>query len=105
MRQDRQAKKQAKLSEKAQQALEESDAIVQISQMSPVMQQKFVIAALEKDENALVYITETNAIDIDQMIRERQETNKIIAESHKQMETAYDKQVKNMPEITSCSHF
>lgn len=105
-RQKLQAQKQARLSERAQAELEQSDdGIVQISQMSPVMQQKFVISALEKDENALVYLTETNAMDIDQMMRERQATNKVIAESQKQMETIYDQQLKSMPEMTSCSNF
>lgn len=104
-RQDIQNRKQARLSEKAQQALAQSDAIVQISQMSPVMQQKMVISALEKDKDALVRLTETNAMDVDQMIRERQATNKIITESQKQMEGVYQEQIKNMPALTNCAVF
>ena len=104
-RQNVQARKQARMSEKARKAISESNGIVQISQMSPVMQQKFVIAALEKDKDALVHLTETNAMDVDQKIRERQATNKIIAESQKQMETVYDKQLKNLPLMTNCSVF
>lgn len=104
-RRDYQAKKQARLSEEAQQAMAQSDGIIQISQMTPVMQQKFVVAALEKDKDALVRLTETNAMDVDQMIRERQATNKIIAESQKQMKTIYDKQLENMPLFTNCTVF
>lgn len=101
-RQSVQAKKQAKLSEKAQKALSQTEDIVQISQMSPVMQQKMVVAALEKDENALVHLTETNALKVDQMMRERQSTNKIIAESQKQMQSVYDKQLGELPQFSKC---
>lgn len=104
-RQELQNRKQARLSEKAQQALVQSDAIVQISQMSPVMQQKMVISALEKDKDALVRLTETNAMEVDQMIRERQATNKIISESQKQMEGIYQEQMANLPAITNCAVF
>ncbi len=99
-------RKRARLSDAAQQALEQSDGIVQISQMSPVMQQKLIVAALEKDSNALVYLTETNAIEIDQRIREAQATEKIIRESQNQVDSVYDYQVKNvLPEMSKCSVF
>ncbi len=104
-RQDLLTQKRARMSDRAQQVLDQSDGIIQISQISPVVQQKLVVAALEKDKNALVYLTETNAMEVDQRIRERQAMDKIVKESQKQMETAYDQQLKNMPLITNCSVF
>lgn len=104
-RQDVLAQKRARMSDRAQQVLDQSEGIIQISQISPVVQQKLVVAALEKDKNALVYLTETNAMEVDQRIRERQAMDKIVKESQKQMETAYDQQLKDMPLITNCSVF
>ena len=90
--------KRSRMSEKAQEQLKKSDeGIVQISQMSPAIQQKFVIEALKKDADALVYLTETNAVDVDQLMRERKSTNKIIAESQKQMQDVYKRQLDILP--------
>ena len=46
-------------------------------------------------------MTETNAIDVDQLMRERKATTKIIAESQKQMEDVYKKQLENLPLMDS----
>lgn len=90
--------KRSRMSEKAQEQLEKSDeGIVQISQMSPATQQKLVVDALKKDSDALVYLTETNAMDVDQLMRERKSTNKIIVESQKQMQDVYKRQVDMLP--------
>ena len=100
-RQKRQQLKLARMSQKAQEKLSDSEGIVQISQMSPAVQQKFVVEALKKDVDATVFLTETNAMDVDQLIRERKSTAKIIAESQKQMEDVYKKQLENLPLINS----
>ena len=50
---------------------------------------------------ACVFLTETNAIDVDQLMRERKATTKIIAESQKQMEDVYKKQLENLPLMDS----
>lgn len=100
-RQKRQQMKLARMSQQAQEKLSDSEGIVQISQMSPAMQQKFVVEALQKDADATVFLTETNAIDVDQLMRERKATTKIIAESQKQMENVYKKQLENLPLMDS----
>ena len=56
-----------------------------------------LIDALKKDSDALVYLTETNAMDVDQLMRERKSTNKIIVESQKQMQDVYKRQVDMLP--------
>ena len=96
------AKKTARLSPEAQQAVGSSD-IIQVSQMSPSVQQRLVLAALEKDEKATVYLTETNAINIDQLMRERRSTAKIIAESHQKLNSALEKQREMLPGKDECS--
>ena len=95
-------KKTARLSPEAQQAVGTSD-IIQMSQMSPAVQQRLVLAALEKDEKATVYLTETNAINIDQLMRERRSTAKIIAESHEKLNSALEKQREMLPGKGECS--
>jgi hypothetical protein len=100
-RQKRQKMKLARMSQQAQDKLSDSEGIAQISQMSPAMQQKFVVEALQKDADATVFLTETNAIDVDQLMRERKATTKIIAESQKQMEDVYKKQLENLPLMDS----
>lgn len=94
-----QQRKMARLSSEAQQAVSQSDGIIQISQMSPVLQQKLVVVALEKDEEATVHLTETNAMDLDQLMRERQATDKLIKESQKQVKSAYTKQKEILPRL------
>lgn len=105
-RRQAQERKLKRLSEDAREIIEQTNApIVQISQMSPVTQQKIVVDALKKDKEALVHLTETNAMELDQLMRERQATDKIIAESQKQMKSAYANQIKNLPDIkeANCS--
>lgn len=97
------AKKQARLSPEAQTAVSNMEGIVQISQMSPAVQQRLVLSALEKDENASVHLTQTNALNIDQLMREQKSTNKIIAESQKQMKTSMEKQREMIPQMKECS--
>ena len=96
------AQKKARLSAEAQTATTEISDTFQISQMSPAVQQRLVLSALEKDEGASVYLTETNAINIDQLMREQKSTNKIISESHQQMASSMDKQREFLPQITEC---
>ena len=70
--------------------------------MSPAVQQRLILAALEKDEGASVYLTETNAINIDQLMREQKSTNKIISESHQQMASSLEKQREFLPQMAEC---
>ena len=96
------AKKTARLSAEAQQAVGTSD-IIQVSQMSPTVQQRLVLSALEKDEKATVYLTETNAINIDQLMRERRSTDKIMAESYQKLDSSLEKQREALPKMGECS--
>jgi hypothetical protein len=96
------AQKQARLSPEAQTAVSNMEGIVQISQMSPTVQQRLVLSALEKDENASVHLTQTNALNIDQLMREQKSTNKIIAESQKQIKTSMEKQREMLPQMSKC---
>ena len=96
--------KQARLSAEAKAATAGISDTFQISQMSPVMQQRLTLSALEKDEGASVYLTQTNALNIDQLMREQKSTDKIIAESYQQVEAAMEKQQGAMPQMAEC-HF
>ena len=102
-RQKRQHDQNARLSKEAQAAVKEVDqGIISIGQMSPVAQQKLVLAALEKDADGLTYLTETNAMNVDQMMRERHSSNKLIAESQKQVREAIKQQNSLMPRFKEC---
>ena len=102
-RQKRQHDQNARLSKEAQAAVKEVDqGIISIGQMSPVAQQKLVLAALEKDADGLTYLTETNAMNVDQMMRERHSSNKLIAESQKQVREAIKQQNSLMPRLKEC---
>jgi len=101
-RQKIQDHKQALLSESAQNELRQMNGIIQISQMSPVMQQKMVVAALKKDVDALSHLTETNAMEVDQMMQESLSTRKLMVGSQQQMKTAFDKQIRDLPSLTQC---
>ncbi len=98
------AKKQARLSAEAQGALKTGGDVIQMSQMSPSTQQRLVLSALEKDEGALVYLTQTNAMNVDQLMREQRSTDKIIAESYQQVNSSFEKQRELMPQMAEC-HF
>ena len=98
------AKKRARLSADAQAATAEVSDSVQISQMSPAVQQRLVLSALEKDEGASVYLTQTNAVNVEQLMREQKSTDKIIAESYQQMNSSMEKQRELMPQTAEC-HF
>ncbi len=98
--------RRSRMSEKAQEQLQKSDeSIVQISQMSPAEQQKLVIKALKKDSEGMVYLTETNAMEVDQLIREKKATNKLIVENQKQMEDAYKQQLEMLPALKDSCPF
>lgn len=97
-----QAAKQARLSAEAQNETKGLGDVIQIQQMSPVSQQRLVLSALEKDEYATVFLTETNAINVDQMMREQEATDKIIQESFQQVADSMDKQRETIPEIRKC---
>ena len=71
--------------------------------MSPTVQQRLVLSALEKDEKATVYLTETNAINIDQLMRERRSTDKIMAESYQKLDSSLEKQREALPKMGECS--
>ena len=96
--------KRARLSAEAQAATAGISDTLQISQMSPVMQQRLTLSALEKDEGASVYLTQTNALNVDQLMREQKSTDKIVAESYQQVETVMEKQQGAMPQMAEC-HF
>ena len=98
------AERRARLSVEAQAATVGMNDISQISQMSPSAQQRLLLAALEKDANASVHLTQTNAMNVDQLMRERKSTDKIIAESYQQINTMMQKQKEMIPQITDC-HF
>ncbi len=94
--------KRARMSAEAQAAMAGGADILQVSQMSPTVQQRLVLAALEKDAAASVYLTQSNAVNIDQLIREQKSTNKIIAESYQQINSAMDRQREEIPLLTNC---
>ena len=94
--------KQARLSSEAQRAGADISDAIQVGQMSPIVQQKMTLAALEKDEKGSVYLTETNAINVDQLMRERKSTDKIIKESYQQVSAALEKQNGSLPQIEKC---
>ena len=96
------AQKQARLSPEAQQALGDASESIQSGQMSPIVQQKMTLAALEKDEKGSVYLTETNAINVDQLMREKKSTDKIVKESLQQVSTMLEKQNEFIPQIGKC---
>lgn len=95
--------KRARMSAEAQSATTGMDGVIQISQMSPAAQQRLVLAALEKDSNASVHLTQTNAIEVDQLMREQRATNKIIAESYQQVNSALEQQREIIPQMPECS--
>ena len=96
------AQKQSRLSSEARQAGAGISDAIQLGQMSPIVQQKMTLSALEKDEKGTVYLTETNAINVDQLKRERKSTNKIIHESYQQVSSALEKQNEVMPQLEKC---
>ena len=102
-REQLQAKKRARLSPEAQAALGSSD-VIQMAQMSPSVQQRLVLSALEKDAGASVHLTQTNAVNVDQLMREQRSTDKIIAESYQQVSSVLEKQREEMPQMAEC-HF
>ena len=102
-REQLQAQKRARLSAEAQAALG-ADGVIQMSQMSPSVQQRLVLSALEKDSGASVHLTQTNAVNVDQLMREQRSTDKIIAESYQQVSSVMEKQRTDMPQIGEC-HF
>ena len=66
------------------------------------MQQKLVLTALGKDEYATVFLTETNAVNVDQLMREKKATDKIITESFQQVAASIEEQRENMPQMINC---
>ncbi|MGN0919159.1 MAG: hypothetical protein ACI4OR_00125 [Alphaproteobacteria bacterium] len=100
-RQQLQAQKRARLSPEAQAALGDN-AVIQMSQMSPVAQQRLVLSALEKDAGASVHLTQTNAVNVDQLMREQRSTDKVIAESYQQVNTVMEKQRADLPQMAKC---
>lgn len=102
-RQKQQQERRSRLSKQAKEALSElKQEIIPMSQMSPVAQQKLVLVALEKDTEALVHLTETNAMNLDQMMRERRSTNKIIAESQEKMKSVVKEQIDQKSVLQQC---
>lgn len=97
------AQKQARLSAEAQAATAGMENVIQISQMSPTVQQRLILSALEKDESASVYLTQTNAINVDQLMREQKSTDKIIAESYQQINSVMEKQREAIPQMAECT--
>ena len=91
------------MSPEAQAALGSSD-VIQMAQMSPSVQQRLVLSALEKDAGASVHLTQTNAVNVDQLMREQRSTDKIIAESYQQVSSVLEKQREEMPQMAEC-HF
>ena len=71
---------------------------------SPSAQQRLILAALEKDENASVHLTQTNAVNVDQLMREQKSTNRMIAESYQQMNSLIEQQREAIPQMADC-HF
>ena len=102
-REQLQAQKRARLSPEAQAAIKENN-VIQMSQMSPAVQQRLVLSALEKDAGASVHLTQTNAVNVDQLMREQRSTDKIIAESYQQVSSVMEKQREEMPQMAEC-HF
>ena len=96
------SQKRARLSAEAQAAAAGISEALQISQMSPTVQQHLALMALEKDEGASVYLTQTNVLNVDQLMREQKSTDKIIAESYQQINSVMDKQRENIPLMTHC---
>ena len=94
--------RQARLSPEAQQASDSILEVIQMNQMTPVVQQKLTLSALEKDEKGTVYLTETNAINVDQLMREKKSTNKIIKESYQQVGSVLEKQGEFIPKLEKC---
>jgi hypothetical protein len=70
-------------------------------QNSPQERQKVLIAAMEKDENGSVYLTETNAFEVDQKMAKNASHRKLISafqiESEKMLNQSVSK-VQN-PEV------
>ena len=97
-----QAEKRARLSGEVQSATANLGNVIQMHQMSPVMQQKLVLTALGKDEYATVFLTETNAVNVDQLMREKKATDKIITESFQQVAASIEEQRENMPQMINC---
>ena len=92
-----------RVSKQAQSVGADIEGILQSGQTSPTTKQKLILHALEKDEDALVYLTETNAVDVDQLIRERRSTDKLIAESQQQYDYTLDQQEKAISSMSGCS--
>ena len=73
----RSANKKTVMAGLTQQYPELMQELVQIDQMTPQQQQKLIVAALKKDMNGTVYLTETNIMDVDRKMGEM--------EAHKDM--------------------
>jgi len=56
-------------------------------QMSPQMRQQIIVTALERDADGSVYLTETNASEIDQRMAEKRANRALI---NKMMDKAYE---------------
>lgn len=67
-------------------------------QQTPQQQQMVVIAALEKDANGTVYLTETNATEIDQRIGEAKANKALLQRFTDQAQKTMDEMQSKMPQ-------
>ena len=56
-----------------------------LGQQSPQQRQEVLIAAIEKDANATVYLTETNALEVDQKMAESKANSALVKQLEEQM--------------------
>ena len=70
----------------------------QFDQQTPQQQQLAVIAALEKDGNGTVYLTETNALEVDQRMAESKASAAMLDKFKNQTEQMLEKARANVPQ-------
>ena len=66
----RSANKQRVLTSMQQQYPDSMKGLAQMDQLTPQQQQKLIVEALKKDANGMVYLTETNFVDLDRKMEE-----------------------------------
>lgn len=69
-------------------------------QQTPQQRQRDLIAALEKDENGSVYLTETNALEVDQRLAEAKSSADMLEYVQDQAEAMVDEMQSQYPEAS-----
>ena len=81
-------KNKKKVLKKVQEEFPEAFAAMeQFDQQSPQQRQRVLVTAMEKDKNGLVYLTETNATEVDQKIAESEANKDMLKNIQSQMQS------------------